>query len=42
MKDTTLSKLGVLFKNWATEAGVFSTNLFDIRYSTPFIGFLLN
>lgn len=38
----TLSKVGVFFKNWATEVAVFSTNLFDIKISIPFDGLRLN
>lgn len=38
----TLSRVGVLFRNCAIEEGVFSTNLFDNKYSIPLEGFRLN
>jgi hypothetical protein len=41
-KKLTLSRVGVLFRNCATEGGVFSTNLFDKTYSIPLEDFRLN
>ncbi|KAJ0948551.1 hypothetical protein HanRHA438_Chr01g0028541 [Helianthus annuus] len=38
----TLSKLDVCLRNCATEAGVFSTNLFAVRNPIPLAGCLLN